>query len=258
MSILKIRSILVHLIGFTMKRAIIKLVFLLLSSVSYAQVSIADNIAEYQWQSEVKIDYFTIGAFNKIGLGKVQVPIDSLKNDCSIWTFSDGELLIQNYNANSGLEKGGEKCKYLIKDGDLIIIHSSQDSGWWRYKIGTVSSGSYIKLTKQNTSVLGKKHIEQSTPFENILISIKTDSAALFRDAFSKQIIGEDTAIDKWQERLEEAKGKLGSRFGDFELTDFTYEFDANQSRLAVYWKGEKVINMEVVKEKSGWKLNEK
>ena len=61
-------------------------------------------------------------------------------------------------------------------------------------------------------------HIELSTPFENILISLKTDSVELFRDAFSKHIIGEDTTTDKWHERLEEAKGKLGFRSNGFHL----------------------------------------
>jgi hypothetical protein len=230
----------------------------LLCVVCFAQTAAIDDLTSHQWHSEATVDNFSLATFDKIGLGKVQVSIDSLKNDCSIWTFKNGKLLIQKYTRERGLETNGIVCSYFFKNGELNIIHDFQDSAYWRYKIGVVSSGSFISLLRQNLSVVQNKHIEQSTPFENILISLKTDSTKIFRDAFSKRIIAGDTSLEKWEGRLSEAKEKLGQRFGDYNLADFTYSFNTGESELVVYWKSEEVIKMNVVKEDNDWKLDEK
>ncbi len=103
-----------------------------------------------------------------------------------------------------------------------------------------------------------KNHIAQSTPFENIIISIKSDSVDLFMSTYSKGIISGETDIKIWQERLNTGKERLEKRFGDFELSDFTFDFEKEESKLIIYFKGEEQMRMGVTEEDGAWKLDEK
>jgi hypothetical protein len=101
-------------------------------------------------------------------------------------------------------------------------------------------------------------HIEQSTPFENVLTSMKSDSSSLFMSCFSERIVdGEDDA-QVWSSRLDEGKEKFKKRFGDFEVADFSYEFKIEESKLVIYFKKERQFEMKVVQENGVWKLDTK
>lgn len=76
--------------------------------------------------------------------------------------------------------------------------------------------------------------------------------------AFSKDIIAGEDDIKIWQDRLITGKERLEKRFGDFQLNDFTFDFDKEESKLIIYFKGEEQMRMGVVKEDSAWKLDEK
>lgn len=102
------------------------------------------------------------------------------------------------------------------------------------------------------------KHIEQSTPFENVLISMKSDSVRLFMSCFTKSIVGDENDEKIWAKRLNEGKEKFKTQFGQFNLTDFTYTFDKIESKLIIYYKDEEQFKMRVVKENAIWKLDEK
>ncbi len=103
-----------------------------------------------------------------------------------------------------------------------------------------------------------KYHIAQSIPFENIVVSINSDSVELFMNTFSKGIIAREDDIKIWQDRLNTGKERLEKRFGDFQLSDFTFDFDKEESKLIIYFKGEEQMRMGVVKEDGAWKLDEK
>jgi hypothetical protein len=102
------------------------------------------------------------------------------------------------------------------------------------------------------------KHIEQSTPFENVLTSMKSDSASLFMNCFSERIVDGEDDEKVWMSRLNEGKEKFEKRFGHFELTDFSYEYEATESKLVIYYKSEKQVKMRVVNQDGIWKLDEK
>ncbi|MCP4459901.1 MAG: hypothetical protein GY816_18045 [Cytophagales bacterium] len=77
-------------------------------------------------------------------------------------------------------------------------------------------------------------------------------------NAFSERIINEETDMDTWKSRLNEGQEKFRKRFGDYELSDFSYDFDKNESKLIIYFRKEEQVRMTVVKEGKTWKLDEK
>ena len=111
------------------------------------------------------------------------------------------------------------------------------------------------------TAVAGyaqKKHIPQSTPFENVLKALTKNKPLLFKNSFSQRVIDGEEDLTVWAERIEEGQRKFGRRFPDYRIKDFKYGFDAAESKLIVYYKGEESFRMKVVKEGGQWKLNEK
>lgn len=103
-----------------------------------------------------------------------------------------------------------------------------------------------------------QNHIAQSTPFENVIVALNTDSVALFMNTYSKGIIAGEDDLKIWQDRLNTGKERLEKRFGDFQLSDFTYDFEREESKLIIYFKGEEQMRMGVIKEDGAWKLDEK
>jgi hypothetical protein len=103
-----------------------------------------------------------------------------------------------------------------------------------------------------------KAHIKQSTPFENVLLALETDSVDLFMNAFSTDIIKGEFDLDEWASRLSSGQKKFSARFQDWKRDEFDFAFDKADSRLIIYFRGEESLRMWVVKEKRQWKLNEK
>jgi hypothetical protein len=101
-------------------------------------------------------------------------------------------------------------------------------------------------------------HIKQSTPFENVLLSMKADSISLFMNSFSKKVIHGKKDEKLWISRLNEGKEKFEKRFGTFQLSDFSYKYDSKESKLIIFFKNEEQIGMRVIKEGRNWKLDEK
>jgi len=77
-------------------------------------------------------------------------------------------------------------------------------------------------------------------------------------NSFSEKIVDgmDDEAV--WMSRLNEGKEKFDNRFGDFELTDFSYQYEAAESKLVIYYKNEAQFKIRVVNENGIWKLDEK
>lgn len=101
-------------------------------------------------------------------------------------------------------------------------------------------------------------HIEQSTPFENVLLALKTDSVDLFVDSFSDRIIDGENDELVWISRLNEVKEKFKERFGSYERSDFSYDYEEEKSKLIIYYKSEEQIGLRVIKEGGVWKLDDK
>ena len=103
-----------------------------------------------------------------------------------------------------------------------------------------------------------KKSIKQSKPFQNVLLSLQTESVSLFVESFTDRIVGDEKDSQVWLDRIKEGHEKMTQRFGNYELSDFTYKFDKEKSKLVIFYKGEEQFKMKVIKEDGKWKLDEK
>jgi len=127
-------------------------ILILLPGLCFGQDFVLDNLTNSRWTSEIKVSDFTIGGLKEIGLTKLKAPVDSIKNDISIWEFSDKDLKIVSYENGKGSDPLIVKCSYdYDKNKRLMrIYHFSQDSSFWEYSLGIISTGNYILMTKKN------------------------------------------------------------------------------------------------------------
>jgi hypothetical protein len=72
-----------------------------------------------------------------------------------------------------------------------------------------------------------------------ILKAAKSSDATMFRDAYSARIHQEDQHSD-WGKNLQEAQATMNKKFGDYQITDFTFSFagDDAKGKLEVTFKG--------------------
>ena len=101
-------------------------------------------------------------------------------------------------------------------------------------------------------------HIKQSTPFENVLFSMKSDSVGLFMNSFSENVIDGERGEELWLTRLNQGKEKFKKRFGTFQPGDFSYTYEKEEAKLIIYFKGEEQFRIAVIKEGNIWKLDER
>jgi hypothetical protein len=133
-------------------RQLFFILLIVLPGLCFGQDFVLDNLTNSRWSSGIKVTDFNIGGLKEIGLSKLKVPIDSIKNDVSIWEFSDKELKILNYKNGQGLNSLIVKCTYDYDKNKRVIriYHFSQDSSFWEYSLGIISSGNYILMTRKN------------------------------------------------------------------------------------------------------------
>lgn len=132
-----------------MNRITLVIIVLIFSYTSYGQSLIGDNLIQFKWTTDSEINGINLGDFKEIGLVKLQIPIDSLKNDCTVWAFNKNRIIIQKYTVDYGLETDSISFFYEYKNGELIIYHFVQDSIIWKYKVGIVSTTSFILLIRK-------------------------------------------------------------------------------------------------------------
>ena len=133
-------------------RQILFILFIFLTRLSLGQDFVLDNLANTKWTAEIKVTDFNIGELKEIGLAKLKVPIDSIKNDVSIWEFNDNNLKILNYTNEKGMDSLIVKCRYEYDDNKKLmrIFHFSQDSNFWEYSLQIDSNGYHIMMTRKN------------------------------------------------------------------------------------------------------------
>jgi hypothetical protein len=133
-------------------RQFIFIFFIVLPGLCFGQDYVIDNLTNYRWTSGIIITDFNITGLKEIGLSKLKVPIDSIKNNVSIWEFSDKELKILNYKNGQGLDSLIVKCNYDYDKNKRVmrIFYFSQDSSFWEYSLGIISTGNYILMTRKN------------------------------------------------------------------------------------------------------------
>lgn len=98
---------------------------------------------------------------------------------------------------------------------------------------------------------------EQATPFKNVITAFKTDSVALFINAFSKGLDSIKVPLAQWKTRLQEGKRKFKRRFGAYNMDDFSFKFINTTTQLQVFFKDQESFKIRVQKEGNEWKLNQ-
>ncbi|WP_430403673.1 hypothetical protein [Fluviicola sp.] len=133
-------------------RQLFFILLIVLPGLSFGQDFVLDNLTNSRWTSEITVTDFNIGQLKEIGLTKLNAPVDSIKKDVSIWEFGDKELNIFTYKNGQGLDPLIVKCSYDYnkKKRVMRITHFSQDSSFWEYSLGIVSTGNSILMTKKN------------------------------------------------------------------------------------------------------------
>jgi hypothetical protein len=116
-----------------------------------------------------------------------------------------------------------------------------------------------LSLTAISRSRSHGPNAEASTPMLAILKAAKSSDATMFRDAYSARIHQEDPKSD-WAKNLQEAQATMKEKFGDYQITDFTFSFagDDAKGKLEVSFKGKAHFAIAVVKEAGAWKLDER
>ena len=92
-----------------------------------------------------------------------------------------------------------------------------------------------------------------------VLRAVKSADATMFRNAYSTRIHQEDQQSD-WGKNLQEAQATMKEKFGDCEITDFTFSFDGDDAKgkLEISFRGKTQFALAVVKEDGAWKLDER
>lgn len=118
---------------------------------SFGQDMLIDGLKEWKWVCEKTIDDFNIGTLEEIGISKLKVPVDSIKTELTVWSFTDNEIWIQRYKKGKGLSKSIVKCTYQYdaEKKQIKIFHFSQYSAFWEYSVVMISTGSYVLMTRK-------------------------------------------------------------------------------------------------------------
>jgi hypothetical protein len=144
-------------LAFSFFRAILTLsgaIFLLLASSSglAGQDLFLDDLKNNRWVFDRRVDTPVKSYLDRqeIGLGKLKASVDVLRIRASIWTFTDREISIVNYDPATGLESDTLKYGYSINKDKmrLRIIHAFDDSSFAEFSVSMISTGSYISLRR--------------------------------------------------------------------------------------------------------------
>ena len=128
------------------------ILLIILPGLCFGQDFVIDNLTNSRWTSGIKVTDSKIIGLKEIGLSKLKVPVDSIKNNVSIWEFSDKKLKILNYKYGQGIDSLIIKCTYDYDKNKRVlwIFHSSHDSSFWEYSLGIISTGNFILMTRKN------------------------------------------------------------------------------------------------------------
>jgi hypothetical protein len=101
--------------------------------------------------------------------------------------------------------------------------------------------------------------LEEAAPMISILRAVQISDIDSFQQAYSKEI-REDKEQGDWKKNMTEAQKNMARIFGAYRLADFSFSFKGSREKgvLTVQFKMDKTINLKVVKEEAGWKLDER
>jgi hypothetical protein len=118
------------------------------------------------------------------------------------------------------------------------------------------------KERTEKTAQLGTT-IPQTAPIVNLLSAIKSGDSAPLKSVWSKRMIeriNPEGAEETWEEVLQEYSEVFKHYYGDFELEDFRFSFEGDETKgkLITDFKGERAGDLQIIKEGSEWKMDER
>lgn len=116
----------------------------------FGQNYVFDNLKNNKWTSNLTVTNFNFQNNKEIGLTKLNVPINEIKSNFSVWEFDEKNLKITNYKAGQKLDSLTLDCSYNLDKNELHVFHFSQDSTFWNYSLVITSTGNFILMTREN------------------------------------------------------------------------------------------------------------
>lgn len=114
----------------------------------FGQQLFIDNVKQFPWTSEGRLDVSQIGTTRKIGLTILRTPIDSLKENKTIWVFGE-DLTVNYYDTNKKSQERVLRCKYDFDWDKGLLMIQWPGSGQVTYRFSFVSTGVFMLLTKR-------------------------------------------------------------------------------------------------------------
>ena len=101
--------------------------------------------------------------------------------------------------------------------------------------------------------------VPQARPVATWLEAVKNGDKNRLKTVFSEKIRSRFDA-EGWDKVMKTYQQVFKQEFGDYKLEDFKFEFtgDEEKGKVSVVHQGKKTPGLRVVKEKSGWKVNER
>jgi len=109
-------------------------------------------------------------------------------------------------------------------------------------------------MASQQLSQPTRPSIPQAEPMIAFLSAIKESDVDKFQGAFIRSIGEQD---QPWSEKLEQSKGSMKRRLGDYSIDDlkFAYEGDDQTGMLTARVDEKRFLKLKVAKEDGKWKL---
>ena len=92
-----------------------------------------------------------------------------------------------------------------------------------------------------------------------MLEAAKHSDTTQFREAYCSRIV-QESGQQNWSKNLQEAQTTLKKKFGDYQLSDFAFSFEGDdlKGKLDISFKGKQQFAIAIVKEREGWRLDER
>jgi len=105
--------------------------------------------------------------------------------------------------------------------------------------------------------------IPQARPIVRLLKAVKNSDVEALKTVWSEHLISQvnpSGADELWKKILDSYKQVFEKEFGEYEITDFKFEFkgDVEKGKVVIIFRDEKEPDLLVVKEGNEWKVNER
>jgi hypothetical protein len=104
-----------------------------------------------------------------------------------------------------------------------------------------------------------KKLIPQAQPIVKWLKAVKDGDQKKLKEVFAERM-RKRFDEEGWEKALKSYKQAFQKEFGKYRLKDFTFEYSGGvqEGKVAIVYKGKKLPGVQVIKEQTDWKVDER